>query len=234
MKKTFLSLLLALAGSQLAQAQLLKMNYSFETFGDALFFRYDPRLNTAMSSYVESIQSWMKLLNSENVDVEEIYRRLDPKFVMLQPRLGANVHLGTESLRFTFGVSTGRYEFRNFSWHADGSFRYEFDDPLMNWSAEIGFMLFNDLSFGPEAAIRSAKDTPQDIKEKMKQFMTEGMFENQMSKGLRLGAFYGINSQVDFGVSGFIDFTKRPDFARQDYASLNLRFKLKQPDQSPF
>ncbi len=234
MKKTFLTLLLALAGIASGQAQILKMSYSLEASGDALFFRYDPRLNTAMSSYVESIQSWMKLLSAESVDTEEIYTRLDPKFVMLQPRLGANVAIGTDVLRFGFGVSTGRYEFRNFSWHAEGVFRYEFDDPLMNWTAEMGVMIFHDMSFGPEAAIRSAKNTPKEIKEKMKQFMTEGMFEDPLSKGLKLGMFYGINSQLDLGVSGFIDFTKRPDFARNDYASVSLRFKLKQPDHAGF
>ena len=70
--------------------------------------------------------------------------------------------------RLNFGATTGRYEFRNFSWHGEAVFRYEFDGPLMNWTAEMGVMVFQDMSFGPEAAIRSAKNTPKEIKEKMK------------------------------------------------------------------
>lgn len=212
-----------------ANAQVFRLQYTFEGFADALFFRYDPRQNIPMSNYVESIQDWSKLINDETIDTDEIYDRLDPKAVMFQPRLSANVHLTSKHLKGTFGVSTGRYQFRNFSWHAEALFKYQFF-PADNgrWSAEVGYMMINDHSFGPEAAIRAARNTPNEIKEKMRQFMTESLFERPVSKGLKMGTYYRIAPTVDLGLTGFIDFVERHDGARNDYASLSVRVRLEQ------
>ncbi len=227
--KTFLSTVLVAASFFAANAQVFRLQYSFEGFADALFFRYDPRQNIPMSNYVESIQDWSKLINDETIDTDEIYDRLDPKFMMLQPRLSANVHLMSKHLKGTFGVSTGRYQFRNFSWHAEALFRYQlFPADNGRWSIEVGYMMINDHSFGPEAAIRAAKNTPKEIKEKMKQFMTESLFERPVSKGLKMGAFYRLAPTVDLGLSGFMDFVERHDGARNDYASLSVRVRLEQ------
>jgi hypothetical protein len=227
MQKLIYTLALLLAGFT-SHAQFFQMQYSFETATDALFFRYKPEDNVAMSSYVQSIQDWTELLNKEPIEVAEIYDRLRPKKMTLQGRLIGNVHLIAPHVKLTAGVSTGRYEFRNYSWHGEALFRYTFTEAAPDLSIETGFMLIKDYSFGPEAAIKTAANTPKEIKDKMRKFMTEDMFEKPTSKGLKIAAYYHLDSNFDLGINGFIDFVKRNDGARNDYASLCLRVRLEE------
>jgi hypothetical protein len=225
-KPIFTLALLLLAFS--SHAQFFQLQYSFETSADALFFRYKPEDNVAMSSYVQSIKDWTELLNKEPIEVEAIYDRLRPKTMTMQGRLAGNVHLVAPHIKLTGGVSTGRYEFRNYSYHGEALFRYTFQKALPELTIETGFMIIKDYSFGPEAAIKTAANTPKEIKDKMRKFMTEDMFDKPTSKGLKMAAYYNLGGNFDLGLSGFIDFVKRADGARNDYASLSLRIRLEE------
>ncbi len=224
---------LLVSASAVAFSQNFRLQFSLESFADANFFRYDPRQNPVMANYVQSVKDWSDLVSQDGgskLNTEDIYKRLDPKFVMFQGRLAGNVHLASQFFRLTVGASTGRFDFRTFAWHVEAMFKYQFPDDWDRYSVEIGYARISDPSFGLTAAIRSANNTPDKLKDEMLHALKDDFFQTPISHGLKIGGYYQLKKNFDLGLSGFLDFVDRVDHARNDYVSLSLRLRLEQMD----